>query len=148
MAILLSQNIKLIRGLLGKTQKEFADLIGVKLSNLKTYETSDIMPKVQVLKRIAEIAGVSMDEVVNKELNEADIIGIHKAGSVDPSIAIISGLTENNAKLTDAIVQHAHATRIKAEESLTTSKNYKTLIDAAFTNKKPVTKNVTKATKK
>lgn len=69
----LGQNIKLIRGLLGKTQPEFAKLIGLKLSNLKTYENTSVRPKVHIRKRIAAIAGVSVADLLQKDLTENDI---------------------------------------------------------------------------
>lgn len=69
----LSQNIKLIRGLAGKTQPEFAKIIGEKLSNLKTYENTPTKPKLHVQKRIAEIANVSIKDLREKDLSEKDI---------------------------------------------------------------------------
>lgn len=69
----LSQNIKLIRGLAGKTQPEFAKIIGENLSNLKTYENTSTKPKLHVQKRIAEIAGVTVKDLREKDLSEKDI---------------------------------------------------------------------------
>lgn len=69
----LAQNIKLIRGLADKTQPEFAILISENLSNLKTYETKGIMPKLHIQHRIAKIAGVSVEDLINKKLTPDDI---------------------------------------------------------------------------
>lgn len=69
----LSQNIKLIRGLMNKTQPEFAKLIDENVSNLKTYERTGILPKVHIRKRIAELAGVSVNDLLGKDLSEKDI---------------------------------------------------------------------------
>lgn len=69
----LGQNIKLIRGLLGKTQTEFAKMVGENLSNLKTYENTSIKPKVHIRKRIASMAGVSVADLLHKDLTEDDI---------------------------------------------------------------------------
>lgn len=69
----IGENIKLIRGLAGKTQPEFAIIIGEKLSNLKTYETKDIPPKLHVQHKIAKIAGVSLEDLQGKKLTPDDI---------------------------------------------------------------------------
>lgn len=67
-------NIKLIRVLSGKNQKEFADLIKSKESNIKTWETTKSVPRNHLIyRRIAEIAGVGVDDIKNKKLEEKDI---------------------------------------------------------------------------
>lgn len=66
-------NIKLIRSLAGKTQPEFAIIIGENLSNLKTYETKGVMPKPHIQHRIAKIGGVSLHDLINKPLTPDDI---------------------------------------------------------------------------
>ena len=69
----INRNIKLIRELSGKKQAEFAGLIKIKLSNLKTYENTDVRPKANVLTAIAELAGVSLEDLDKKQLTPADI---------------------------------------------------------------------------
>lgn len=56
-----------------KTQPEFAKMIGENVSNLKTYERTGTLPKVHIRKRIAEIAGVTVDDLLKKDLTEMDI---------------------------------------------------------------------------
>lgn len=76
----LNTNIKLIRELSGKKQTEFASLIGTKLSNLKTYETTDVRPKANILARIADIAGVSVKDLEERQLTHRNInINIDKS---------------------------------------------------------------------
>lgn len=58
---------------MNKTQPEFAHLIGENVSNLKTYERTGILPKVHIRKRIAEIAGVSVKDLIEKDLSESDV---------------------------------------------------------------------------
>lgn len=69
----LNDNIKLIRELSGKTQPVFAKLIGTKLSNLKTYETTDVKPKANILASIADFAGISVTDLIQSELTHKDI---------------------------------------------------------------------------
>lgn len=69
-----NHNIKLIRSLTGKNQDEFARLIRSKTSNIKTWETTKSLPRNHIIyKKIAELAGVSIEQIKNKTLEEKDI---------------------------------------------------------------------------
>lgn len=69
----INKNIKLIRELSGLKQEDFAKLIKVNLSNLKTYENSGVRPKAIVLAAIADVAGISTDDLENKALTHKDV---------------------------------------------------------------------------
>ena len=69
----INRNIKLIRELSGKKQSEFAELIKTNLSNLKTYENSDVRPKANVIAAISDLTGVTVDDLDNKKLTHKDI---------------------------------------------------------------------------
>lgn len=69
----LNSNIKLIRELSGKKQDDFAKLIKTNLSNLKTYENTDVKPKAIVLAAIAKFAGISIEDLKNKVLVPEDL---------------------------------------------------------------------------
>lgn len=69
----IGRNIKLIRGLAGLKQVDFALLISENLSNLKTYETKDVMPKPHIQQRIAKIGGVTVEDLIEKKLTIDDI---------------------------------------------------------------------------
>jgi transcriptional regulator with XRE-family HTH domain len=69
----INHNIKLIRELSGKKQAEFAELIKTNVSNLKTYENTDVTPKANVLAIIAKFAGISLEDLKSKHLTPEDI---------------------------------------------------------------------------
>lgn len=69
----LNDNIKLIRELSGVKQEDFAKLIKTNLSNLKTYENTDTKAKAPVLAAIADIAGITVDELEKKKLTHKDV---------------------------------------------------------------------------
>lgn len=69
----LNTNIKLIRELSGKGQQEFAKLIKTNVSNLKTYENTDVRPKANVLAEIADYANITIDDLEKKKLTHKDI---------------------------------------------------------------------------
>lgn len=68
-----NKNIKLIRELSGKKQGEFAKIVKTNLSNLKTYENTQVKPKANVLAAIADYAGVSVDDLLTKKLTHKDV---------------------------------------------------------------------------
>lgn len=69
-----NHNIKLIRGLTNKNQKDFATLIKTKESNVKTWETTKSLPRAQAIyRRIADLAGIQVDDIKSKKLKEGDI---------------------------------------------------------------------------
>jgi transcriptional regulator with XRE-family HTH domain len=69
----INANIKFIRELSGKKQAVFAGLIKTNVSNLKTYENTDVRPKANVLAAIANIAGVTIKDLESKLLTDKDI---------------------------------------------------------------------------
>lgn len=71
--MVINDNIKLIRELSGKKQGDFAKLIKTNLSNLKTYENSNVRPKANVLAAICEYAGIELSDLENKKLTYKDI---------------------------------------------------------------------------
>lgn len=89
----INKNIKLIRELSGKTQKDFAKLIKSKLSNVKTYETSDTRPKAPVLAAICDFAQISLKELEEKELTHKDlpfqVDKVDDATGSDPKMVIL-----------------------------------------------------------
>lgn len=69
-----NHNVKLIRSLTGKTQTKFAELIKTNASNIKTWENTSVQPTdVLVYNILADIAGVSADELRNKKLTPKEI---------------------------------------------------------------------------
>ena len=68
----INTNIKLIRELSRLKQEDFARLIKTNLSNLKTYETTEVRPKADVLARIADLAGITVDDL-DRKLTHKDL---------------------------------------------------------------------------
>lgn len=66
--------LKMLRLEQGKTQEEIAKTIGISRGCLANYETGKRKPDSDMLKRIAEILGVSIDFLVNRsELRKVSI---------------------------------------------------------------------------
>jgi len=69
----LHENIKLIRLLSGKTQPEFGKMFDATKSMIISYEQGRAKPNELFTKRISEYAGVTIQDLINKKLNEKDI---------------------------------------------------------------------------
>ena len=69
----LSDNIRYIRLLSGKTQTEFAELVGATKDTLYTYEKGKAKPNELVLSKISKIAGVTLEQLLEKDLKKQEI---------------------------------------------------------------------------
>lgn len=53
----------------GLTQTELAKKIGMSQTNYSYYETNDIMPSTDILIKLADIYGITLDKLLGEELN-------------------------------------------------------------------------------
>ncbi len=67
---LISSNIKYLRRINGLTQEQFARRIGTKRANVGAYEESRAVPPVDLLKIIANTFGISVDDLVKKDVRK------------------------------------------------------------------------------
>lgn len=65
----LPTNIKKIRNIYGKTQPEFATMLGVTTAMQKSYEGRKAKPDVVYIEKLADLAGVTVKEVTGTELS-------------------------------------------------------------------------------
>lgn len=66
----ISNNLKFLRKKTKITQQQFADLMGIKRASVGAYEEDRAEPKYDLLKKIANHYGISMDSLVNDVINE------------------------------------------------------------------------------
>ena len=60
----IGKRFKFFREKCGMSQKEAADLIGIKYYQLGNYETNRSEPSISILKQMSKIYGVSIDQLV------------------------------------------------------------------------------------
>ncbi|MEL7568926.1 MAG: XRE family transcriptional regulator [Eubacteriaceae bacterium] len=65
------------------TQQRLADLLGVDRSSVAKWETSDIVPSLDVIKQIASIFEVSMDYLTGFESNESKVSNVSNAEIIE-----------------------------------------------------------------
>ncbi|MCI8772056.1 MAG: helix-turn-helix transcriptional regulator [Lachnospiraceae bacterium] len=64
----LAQNIKYLREYKGELQKDIADLLGVSISTMSKYESGDCEPDIEKLIMLADLFGITVDDLIRKEL--------------------------------------------------------------------------------
>lgn len=61
--LIVGERIRAMRAKLNLTQQELADLIGVKTSAVANYECGSRIPRDEIKKKIAKLAGTTVDEI-------------------------------------------------------------------------------------
>lgn len=64
----LAQNLKYLREQNGMNQNEMADVLGLSRATVGNWETGERKPDIEMIIRLAEHFGVSLDDLVLKEL--------------------------------------------------------------------------------
>ena len=77
---MIGDNIKKYRRENNISQEELAEKIGVTRQTLSKYETGESLPDIDKCKAIADVFGVSMDELVNYEDNDEYHMGVGPKG--------------------------------------------------------------------
>ncbi|MGN1148506.1 MAG: helix-turn-helix domain-containing protein [Lachnospiraceae bacterium] len=72
-------NLIALRKMKGLSQEELADKINVSRQTLSKYETGESLPDVEKCKQIAEVFGVSLDDLVNYD-SKATGLGVPPKG--------------------------------------------------------------------
>jgi len=68
--VYLKENMKYLRKMNGLTQGELAEKLDLKRSLIGSYEEGRGVPKLSVIKQMAELFGVSMDDLLGEELSK------------------------------------------------------------------------------
>lgn len=75
-----SDNLVELRKLANMSQEELAEKIGVSRQTLSKYETGESLPDIEKCMAIAEVFGVSMDDIVNYSKSEGLGLGVPPRG--------------------------------------------------------------------
>lgn len=79
----LGERIKYHRKRLGLTQEQLADRLGVSAQAVSKWENNQSCPDISILPEIADLFGISIDELLGKERKTSDIV--HEAEVVKES---------------------------------------------------------------
>ena len=64
-----------LRKLNNLSQEEIAEKIGVSRQTLSKYETGESLPDIERCKQLADLFGVTMDDLISYEKNDSDNLG-------------------------------------------------------------------------
>lgn len=64
----LRENIKVLRARKDMTQEDLAFATGIKLKSIGAYEEGRATPKIDTIERLSDYFGVTIDDMVKKEL--------------------------------------------------------------------------------
>lgn len=67
---IISENIKFLRKQAGHTQEQFANVVGIKRSVVGAYEEARAEPRLQTLMSIADVLGVTTDDLIATDLTK------------------------------------------------------------------------------
>ena len=67
--MIIGNNIKRIRQNKGVTQEQLGDIIGVTGQAISKWENGSALPDIQVLPKLADYFGISIDELMGYKLN-------------------------------------------------------------------------------
>jgi len=77
-----SEKVREARAALMLNQQQLADLVGVSKRSIASYETADIKPRGNVIKKLAGALQVSLDYLLDDEITDPKY-GIEKAGFIE-----------------------------------------------------------------
>ncbi len=80
----LNENIRAIRKRLGLTQEQFATRLGIKRSLVGAYEEGRAEPRLELLSKMAELAGIALDDLAGLNLWNRDGELIMRRGTARP----------------------------------------------------------------
>ena len=70
-----ADNLMELRKLNNLSQEEIAEKIGVSRQTLSKYETGESLPDIERCKMLADLFGVTMDDLISYEKNDSDNLG-------------------------------------------------------------------------
>ena len=70
-----ADNLIELRKLNNLSQEDIAEKIGVSRQTLSKYETGESLPDIERCKMLADLFGVSMDDLISYEKNDSDNLG-------------------------------------------------------------------------
>lgn len=70
-------NLQQLRKMQDMSQEELADCIGVSRQTLSKYETGESLPDIEKCKLIADVFGVTIDDLLNYEAGDAENLGLN-----------------------------------------------------------------------
>jgi transcriptional regulator with XRE-family HTH domain len=99
----LNENIRVLRKKLSLTQDQFAQKLGIKRSLIGAYEEGRAEPKLELLQKMAEVFGISVDDLIGKEFTGDSVLSDKKfVRGKDVVVVTINSNERDNIELVPA----------------------------------------------
>ena len=70
------ENLNELRKIHNYSQEELAEMIGVSRQTMSKYETGESLPDIEKCKQLADVFGVTIDDLVSYEKDDSDNLGM------------------------------------------------------------------------
>ena len=116
---MLGEKIKLYRENKKMTQLEIAEYLGVKPATISKYESGTLEPNIESLKKIAELFGISIDELLKDEESQFDInkINILKVLREQKDMRLKGNLYHNTQIIFSYNTNHIEGSRLTEDQT-------------------------------
>lgn len=112
----IGNNLKKLRTNKGMTQKELAEALSVSYQAVSRWENNEVEPDISTLSKLSQIFGVSVDEIINGEIDKPKEESNSEAvGALAATVAAVAAKEE--AKGIDEVVEEKKADESKAVPS-------------------------------
>lgn len=93
--VFLKENIRYLRKKSGFTQEQLAVRLGVKRPLIGSYEEGRAIPKISVIKKISELFGITIDDLISLNISEGEFFA---KPIVNSNLKILSTVVDNENK--------------------------------------------------
>ena len=116
---MLGEKIKLYRENKKMTQMEIAEYLGVKPATISKYETGTLEPNIESLKKISELFGISIDDLLKDEESQFDInkINILKVLREQKDMRLKGNLYHNTQIIFSYNTNHIEGSRLTEDQT-------------------------------
>ena len=116
---MLGEKIKLYRENKKMTQLEIAEYLGVKPATISKYESGTLEPNIESLKKIAELFGISIDDLLKDEESQFDInkINILKVLREQKDMRLKGNLYHNTQIIFSYNTNHIEGSRLTEDQT-------------------------------
>ena len=116
---MLGEKIKLYRENKKMTQLEIAEYLGVKPATISKYESGTLEPNIESLKKISELFGISIDELLKDEESQFDInkINILKVLREQKDMRLKGNLYHNTQIIFSYNTNHIEGSRLTEDQT-------------------------------
>ena len=114
----INENIRFIRKQLKLTQDQFGQQLGIKRSLVGAYEEGRAEPRLELLHKMAGMAGLPVDALISTDLNKSDAPALEKKDFSRGKEVLVVSIDSNKRDNIELVPQKAAAGYMNAIISL------------------------------